>query len=277
MLLPDYIPNADVFITVKTYPALSSKYGELVCTAGICKGQFVRIYPIRFRNLEEYEQFTKYQWIKVNLKKRLPNKDRRKESYSPDGEIVLGDKIKPGSKGWAERMRIINSVPMHDNLEELIRLAKSEPFLSLAALRPKKILDFTIKASARDWTEQQKSFFQQKDFFEEIGDPPEKIPYTYSYKFTTEDNKVRELMIEDWETGMLYRNCLISCDGDEAAANQKVKEKYESMAKNPNLFFFVGTTYANHWRVPNPFIIIGVVPSQADINMKQGELFSLMP
>ena len=36
-----------VFILVKTYPNLSKKYDELVCTAGICEdGSWVRIYPL---------------------------------------------------------------------------------------------------------------------------------------------------------------------------------------------------------------------------------------
>ncbi|HOG49388.1 MAG TPA: hypothetical protein PKY10_02220, partial [Lentisphaeria bacterium] len=108
MSLPDYIPNAEVFITVKTYPTLSHKYGELVCTAGICNGQFVRIYPIRFRSMNEYQQYAKFQWIRLNLQKRPLGKDQRLESYSPDGNIVLGEKIGSGHNGWAARMRIIN-------------------------------------------------------------------------------------------------------------------------------------------------------------------------
>jgi hypothetical protein len=46
-----------VLITVKTYPTLSRKYGETVCTAGVRPdGSWVRIYPVPFRRLEEAEQ-----------------------------------------------------------------------------------------------------------------------------------------------------------------------------------------------------------------------------
>ena len=42
-----------VYITVKTYPTLSEKYDELVCTAGICEdGSWIRLYPLPFRKLE---------------------------------------------------------------------------------------------------------------------------------------------------------------------------------------------------------------------------------
>ena len=41
---------AKVLITVKTYPTISAKYDELVCTAGFREdGTWVRIYPVPFR------------------------------------------------------------------------------------------------------------------------------------------------------------------------------------------------------------------------------------
>ena len=40
---------AKVLITVKTYPTLSTKYEELVCTAGFREdGTWIRIYPVQF-------------------------------------------------------------------------------------------------------------------------------------------------------------------------------------------------------------------------------------
>jgi len=50
-----------VLITVKAYPAISKKYNETVCTAGITEeGKWIRIYPIPFRQLEYDNQFRKY-------------------------------------------------------------------------------------------------------------------------------------------------------------------------------------------------------------------------
>lgn len=82
-------------------------------------------------------------------------------------------------------------------------------------------------------------------------------------------------MIEDWETGALYWNCLNDADGNEDIANQKVKEKYMSFAGNANTFFFVGTTLANHLRSPNPYIIIGVASPPVSVNLDtvQPQLF----
>lgn len=58
-----------VLIAVKTYPALSAKYDELVCTAGFLEdGTWIRIYPIQFRKKSYEEQYRKNtQNIKVAL------------------------------------------------------------------------------------------------------------------------------------------------------------------------------------------------------------------
>ncbi len=59
-----------VLITVKTYPIPSMRYDELVCTAGVTEtGDFVRLYPINFRDLPFSQQYKKYQWIKVMASK----------------------------------------------------------------------------------------------------------------------------------------------------------------------------------------------------------------
>ena len=47
-----------ILIAVKTYPTLSGKYDELVCTAGFKEdGSWIRIYPIPFRKLEHSSQY----------------------------------------------------------------------------------------------------------------------------------------------------------------------------------------------------------------------------
>jgi len=49
-----------VLITVKTYPTISGKYDELVCTAGFCEdGTWVRIYPVPFRKKAYDQQYKK--------------------------------------------------------------------------------------------------------------------------------------------------------------------------------------------------------------------------
>src|SRR5436190_20765703 len=76
------MPKERVLIVVKTYPTLSRKYGETVCTAGIrADGTWVRIYPVPFRRLEETEQYRKLDWVELDLIRN--NSDPRPESYHP--------------------------------------------------------------------------------------------------------------------------------------------------------------------------------------------------
>src|SRR5450432_1349519 len=71
-----------ILITVKTYPTLSRKYGETVCTAGIREdGSWVRIYPVPFRRLEEEEQYKKFDWIECQLARN--STDVRPETFRP--------------------------------------------------------------------------------------------------------------------------------------------------------------------------------------------------
>ncbi len=67
-----------VLIAVKTYPTLSAKYDELVCTAGFKEdGTWIRIFPIQFRKKtynEQYKKpFTQKKKFKVVCSKNLNN------------------------------------------------------------------------------------------------------------------------------------------------------------------------------------------------------------
>jgi hypothetical protein len=69
-----------ILVLVKTYPNISKKYRETVCTAGVKEnGDWVRMYPIPFRFLNDGQKFTKYQWINAQLEKN--KQDTRPESY----------------------------------------------------------------------------------------------------------------------------------------------------------------------------------------------------
>ena len=85
----------------------------------------------------------------------------------------------------------------------------------------------------------------------------QKIPYKFSYKFEDDSGRQAKLMIEDWEVGMLYLNCLKRY-GDEKIATEKVRQKYFDEFTKRDLYFFLGTTLKFHNVSPNPFIIIGV-------------------
>lgn len=85
-----------------------------------------------------------------------------------------------------------------------------------------------------------------------------KVPYKFTFHFTTRDGKARSMMVEDWEIGALFWRCIRSACGDEAQACEKVRAKLLNLATTTDLHFIVGTTLAHHMQAPNPFVIIGL-------------------
>ncbi len=260
--LPDELPNARVLITVKTYPLPSRSYTELVCTAGFLNGEkWIRMYPIPFRFLQDQKQYPKYSWVDVNLTRNT--KDFRPESYRLKNEnITVVDTIGTAN-AWAARKSFVLKETF-TSMEELIKLAKSPEKKSLATMKPKEIVKFEIKNDEREWRKDWLEQIKQMDMFEPANQsgqrkPVRKLPYKFYYHFVTEDNKLRKLMIEDWEIGALFWHCLSQTDGDEETAKQLVREKYfDKFVEEKDLHFFVGTTFLNHNIAPNPFVIIGV-------------------
>ena len=86
-----------------------------------------------------------------------------------------------------------------------------------------------------------------------------KLPYKFKFHFIDVNGRESKMMIEDWETGQLYWNCLKRHHGDEKKAIEDVKKKYlNDFAKTKDLHFYLGTTLEFHRRkANNPFIIIG--------------------
>jgi len=268
--LPDELPNARVLITVKTYPLPSRSYTELVCTAGLLNGeQWIRMYPIPFRFLQDQKQYPKYSWIKVDLVRNT--KDFRPETYRLKNEnITVLEKIGTAN-AWAARKSYVLRETF-TSMNELIKLAKGPEKKSLATMIPKEIVKFEIEEDERerrkDWLEQMK----QMDMFEPVNRIGQrkvirKLPYKFYYHFLTNgDQKPRRLMIEDWEIGALFWHCLSQTDGDEETAKQLVQQKYfDKFVKENDLLLFLGTTLLNHNVSRNPFVIIGVFyPPKSD-------------
>jgi hypothetical protein len=257
-----------VLITVKTYPTISKKYDELVCTAGVQEdGSWVRIYPMPFRKLDYENQYKKYQWMEAPLEKN--SSDPRPESYYvTDREKIKLLNTVDTSHNWSERKRILfNNQTIFTNLKELISKANNNE-LSLAIFKPQKIVNFICENTAREWSKEkrnllkakskQMSFFQTPDEIEKEFSVVPKLPYNFSYEFVDDVGTKSILMIEDWEIGMLYWNCLMKCSNNEEDALQRGRDKYFDEFLEKDLYLFLGTLRQWHGRAKNPFVIVGV-------------------
>jgi len=122
-----------VLITVKTYPTLSRKYGETVCTAGVREdGTWVRIYPVPFRRLDEAEQYKKFDWIECRLARNTA--DPRPETYRPVDEIELQPvaHIDTADKWRVRRQLLLNTCRVYDRLDDLIAGAARAVLIAIA-------------------------------------------------------------------------------------------------------------------------------------------------
>lgn len=272
-----------VLITVKAYPLPSRTYDELVCTAGITDdGEWIRIYPVPFRFLKDEGRYRKYQWVNINLKKA--RKDFRPESYSP-ADTSLGDmdiiETLETSKKWRRRKQFVleKGPKVYTSITELIEDSKEPKNISLVTFKPAKITGFEFEEE-REWSEGLQKNLHQRDLFDERGgkgdkDIVQKLPFKFYYRLEDENGKSSKMMIEDWEIGALYWNCLKRADGNEEIALQKVRQKYfDTFTHKNDIYLFLGTTLQYHRRrMNNPFVIIGVFYPPKDPQKNQQSLF----
>lgn len=244
----------DILILVKTYPEISKKYTETVCTAGILSEtkQLIRLYPVRYRYLEGKTQFSKYQWIKAKIIKS--NADTRPESYNiVENTIRLGDTIGTGTD-WHEREKwVLNPKNVYSSLEDLIEAQKTKN-MSLGIIKPKEIKGFHVErksqAEIEDANRKKDSIIKQLDMFENRKDL-EIIPVRFVLHFVCEDKNCRghELSILDWEFGQLYRKVKSSKDWEK-----KIKDKVMDICSEKRETFLI---LGNMARWQHIFCIIG--------------------
>ena len=261
------MPKEHILITVKTYPTLSATYGELVCTAGLREdGSWIRIYPVPFRSLEEYQKFEKYRIIEAQVIRNL--KDPRPESHKVDFEsLTLTETKLSTADGWRERRNwILARGKIYHDLTELIALANDQNHLSIATFKPARILSMKAEQQPPEWDEKKIATLEhaslQVSLFPEwqprsVTRYVKKLPWKFSYRLEDDSGRESTMMIEDWEIGALYWNCIK--DGatpEEAVA--KVRQMYFDNFREKDLHLFLGTTREWHGRGKNPFVVIGV-------------------
>jgi len=247
-----------IMITVKTYPVISTKYSELVCTAGYDfeEKRLIRIFSIKYRDLPFDKQFRKYDILQVRVVKAT--KDYRIDSYHlediKDTGKIIGH-ITTDNRTWKTRRKLLN--PLKSTLCKLMKDHENDNrnTPSLGFIKP---IDpsFSFEKGAEDWDSKQKMMITQANMFEDNRKRAlRKVPFVFKYKFRCEDPDCRghTLTITDWEVYAQYLHRL-----DETKNEEKALEKTQYMFGNKlvsetDLHFFVGTVYPK-----NSWIIIGV-------------------
>jgi len=248
-----------ILVTVKAYPNLSRKYGETVCVAGIDlhSMQWVRLYPIPFRDLDNDRKFKKYRIIEVKAIKA--SNDHRPESYKVDRDtikVVGSIDTRPNKVDWAERKKIVLPT-VSKSMCEILRLSEKED-KSLGVFKPRDVRFFWEKVSVEDQKEIN-SYYAQKDFLEKQKNPLEKIPYVFRYSFfcaNEKDCQGHTYPIIDWEIAQSFRSWRAQYKTTEKLL-EMIEKKWIGLlcAPDRDTYFYVG----NQLRFRDNFMILGVL------------------
>lgn len=256
---PPQAERAKILITVKTYPLLSVKYTETVCTAGLREeGKWVRIYPVPFRMLDKTKRFKKYQWIDTKIIK--DTRDPRPESYKLAGDIKLLRHLNT-QKAWEERKKLVLS-KVYYNLNTLICEARDiKQSISLATFKPKRIIRFSLERDTSLYDRRQKLNALKKQLPEEQAKQlVHAVPFKFYYTFVDQLGKRSTLQILDWEIYQLCRKLIRKHGARTKKITGILREKYfHQFTEDRDLYLFLGTNkYWHIRRSNNPFMIVGI-------------------
>lgn len=242
-------------MTVKAYPEISKRHGEVVCVAGVRTDeqpyQWVRLWPIKdFRDLPVTQAFRKYQFI--DLDAPTSRRDPRPESRAPNLDSIVNGDFLPSDRDWAARRPFVE--PLIGESMCAIQRQHAVDGTSLGAFRPAAVHDVEITEND-PWSQEQRNALSQLSLLAADQAELEWVPYRFRYRYTCGDpdcNGHRQMII-DWEIKQAYRRWSRQYPRDWQA---RIRHKWldEMCAADRDTAFFVG----NQFGAPLAFLVLGV-------------------
>lgn len=242
--------------TVKAYPNLSAKYGEVVCIAGVrtdtMQQEWVRLYPVGYRDLPFAQRFSKYQLVTLQAERH--GTDKRPETFRPNVDsIQLGAKIDT-KKDWALRRQLVEPL-IAESMCEILRRQEADG-TSLGAFRPRDVLDLEITQDVDERSQSKDAIAAQPSLWLPTKDALEQVPlrFRYHYRCSTTGCNGHHQTIIDWELAQAWRGWRDRYD--EQTLLTKLREKFldEMCGPAKDTVFFVG----NQHQHPKAFLVLGV-------------------
>lgn len=272
--------DAEVLVIAKTYPNMSREYTELVCTAGLridtYPYQWIRLYPVPYRLLEQDSQYKKWQVIKVKIVKRTG--DLRPESYQPKPNSIepIGKAI-PTTDGWRKRVEYLKGFMGQTTACQLLQGAKDRKTdsQSLGLVHVRKIINVNLQANNSFFTEKAKQKRETR-IITLFGTEFKTVlpsPFTLKYKYYCDNPncKSHNQSLIDWEFGASGFNCLKK--GTEHARNILEQQFIKNPTnENKDLWFILGNAHKH----PQDFMILGLFyPSKDALKKSTMSLFDV--
>jgi hypothetical protein len=191
----DLPKRSKVTILIKAAPRIGETHGELVCCAGIDDaGNWVRLYPVSFKTLEDSQKFGRWDIIEYDWKP--PKGDARAESRRIEHKSlqIAGSLNRRFHKDFAAR-HVVES--LEKELEANRSLALIRPVNPVFVIEKKDAETISKETElARHWHQHDNSGLfgaTNKSFV-----PRKVAPYSFKYRYETNDGK-REGTCQDWE------------------------------------------------------------------------------
>lgn len=240
-----------VFVLVKAYPQPSNTYEETVCCAGITEsGEFVRLYPIRFRRLSARAKFDRFDLIEVQGER--PRDDHRPESFHVDEDsiriISRSEELSAESKArlWLPHVAQSLGALRQANTDDRVSLGivKPDPGTVRFSWVPHSRLD-------RSDADISRSLVKQTSLIESPLKPLAPPEHSFLYTYESAGKRSRG-QIHDWEVQAAY---LAYRRKYGNGALDMLRRAYQVEMPKQNLHLFLGTMKAH----PTQFIIVGVL------------------
>lgn len=236
--------NTDAIVIIKAAPQVGQRHGETVCCAGLdLYGNWLRLYPVSFRTLDEGQKFGR--WDRIRFKWRRSSDDPRPESRRLDQQSIQI----VGELKQSERENFLaNSI-----VTSLTR--EREAGRSLALIKP-EIIEFKHeRKSKEDLVEESKRFETlraQADLFAKKLTPYQPCPLHFRYRYRIDDG-LREGTCQDWEIEATYFKWA-KLYGEERALMEMTRVFGEEYPKR-GMLLAMGT----HSLYPDTWLINGVI------------------
>lgn len=135
-----------VLIWGKTYPELSARHQETVCTGGVrADGSPIRLYPVPLRYMEGSQQYKLYDWVEIPVCRN--EKDNRPESFKVQAEgIRIVDHLDTDRDQWAARAAVVmrDQSWQHEGMDALLERQRTTRH-SMGIVTPGQIDDVQLR------------------------------------------------------------------------------------------------------------------------------------
>lgn len=238
--------ETEAIVIVKAAPQIGRRHGETVCCAAIdLHGNWLRLYPVSFRSLDDGQKFGR--WDRIKFKWRLPTDDPRTESRRVDqASLEIVGKLKK-----SERQRFLSNLIVQ-SLDTERKAGRS------FALLKAEIVEFKVEKKSEEEVSGEKQRFEnfrrQEDLFNsEAIIPYEPCEYRFKYRYRTADG-MREGTCQDWEVEATFYNWCRHF-GDEVSALNRMREVFGAEYPAKGMLLAMGT----HSQYPDTWLINGII------------------